>query len=78
MRQQLTVNEARNAIKADKNLEKTATVKPGDYQLGSPESRAAARSVLEAEETELPVVVYKFDIGDGKPIILPIYPTKRD
>jgi hypothetical protein len=64
-------------MRAEKKLEDPATPKPGDFPLGSPESRAAARSVLEAEETELPVAVYVSILGDKK-LVTPIFRKRRD
>ena len=65
-------------MKSDKELPQPATVNAGDFPLGSPESRAAARAMAKAQEAEQPIIIFRFDLGDGKPIIIPFFRTKRE
>src|SRR5262245_46502822 len=58
--------------KSDKELPQPATVRPGDFPLGSPESRAAARAMVKAQEAEEPFIILTFNIG-AEPMVHKFY-----
>jgi hypothetical protein len=59
-------------MKSDKELPQPATVNAGDFPIGSPESRAAARAMVKAQETEEPFIICTFHIGE-KPMVYKFY-----
>lgn len=50
---------------ASNNIEIPATVKPGDFPLGSPQSRAAARAILNNQTPDV-VITISSNVGDGE------------
>jgi hypothetical protein len=51
-----TAKEKKTMNKASNNIEIPATVKPGDFPLGSPQSRAAARAILNSNDPDRYVI----------------------
>jgi hypothetical protein len=52
------------SMKSDRELPQPATVNAGDFPLGSPESRAAARAIVKAQEAEEPFIIFTFNMGE--------------